>query len=468
MRADRIRLIFVIIVFLAALIGLFWPTPGKEYSSFFDRMFGNIRLGLDIKGGSRLDYAIKLNEDSDKTISEVADQVVVVVRQRLDSANYTEATVQKVGSGVDTRLRVEIPGVEDPAVAERLVGKKGKLYFGEILESQESDTKPAKKVGINYIDTEWLRYKDPVNNTTLWYLVRDYVKIGAQKYYLDGSSVRNAVAAADTQRGGFKIQLTFDNEGADLFGRITSNFVGEQLPIVLDDIVLVAPVVQTPIRDGQAEISGSFTAQESMELAALIKSGNLPAELEKLQERTLGPTLGKDIIRASLIAGLFGLGIVLVYMIIVYGLFGIVADIALIFNSLLLLGVMAGGNFILTLPGIAGIILTIGTTVDGNIIVLERIKEEMKMGKTPLNAISGGYSKSFSTIFDANVTTILASIVLYYLGTGTIKGFATTLIIGILGSMFTTLVVSRVILDAMSGSIENKWHNPETEAGDRV
>jgi len=468
LRADRIRLIFVIIVLLAALIGLFWPTPGKEYSSFFDRMFGNIRLGLDIKGGSRLDYAIELNEDSDKTISEVADQVVVVVRQRLDNANYTEATVQKVGSGADTRLRVEIPGVEDPAVAERLVGKKGKLYFGEILESQESDTKPPKKVGINYIDTQWLRYKDPVNNTTLWYLVRDYVKIGAQKYYLDGSSVRNAAAAADTQRGGFKIQLTFDSEGADLFGRITSNFVGEQLPIVLDDVVLVAPVVQTAIRDGQAEISGSFTAQESMELAALIKSGNLPAELVKLQERTLGPTLGKDIIRASLIAGLFGLGIVLVYMIIVYGLFGIVADIALLFNATLLFGVMAGGNFILTLPGIAGIILTIGTTVDGNIIVLERIKEEMKMGKTPLNAISGGFSKSFSTILDANITTILAAVVLYYLGTGTIKGFATTLIIGILGSMFTTLVVSRILLDAMSGSIKNKWHKPEVEAGDSV
>ncbi|MEA1883782.1 MAG: protein translocase subunit SecD [Thermotogota bacterium] len=468
MKADRIRLIFVIVVLLAALIGLFWPTPGKDYSSFLERMFGNIRLGLDIKGGSRLDYAIKLNEDSDKTISEVADQVVVVVRQRLDSANYTEATVQKVGSGPDTRLRVEIPGVEDPAVAERLVGKKGKLYFGEILESQESDTKPAKKVGINYIDTQWLKSKDPVNNTNLWYLVRDYVKVGAQKYYLDGSSVRNAVAAADTQRGGFKIQLTFDNEGADLFGRITSNFVGEQLPIVLDDIVLVAPVVQTPIRDGQAEISGSFTAQEAMELAALIKSGNLPAELVKLQERTLGPTLGKDIIRASLIAGLFGLGIVLVYMIVIYGLFGIVTDIALIFNSLLLFGVMAGGSFILTLPGIAGIILTIGTTVDGNIIVLERIKEEMKTGKTPLNAIAGGFSKSISTILDANITTVLAAIVLYYLGTGTIKGFATTLIIGILGSMFTTLVVSRVILDGMSGSIENKWHKPEVEAGDSV
>jgi preprotein translocase subunit SecD len=234
---------------------------------------------------------------------------------------------------------------------------------------------------------------------------------------------------------------------------------------VLDDVVLVAPVVETAIRNGSAEISGTFSAQESMELAALIKSGNLPADLEKLQERTLGPTLGKDIIKASLIAGLFGLAIVLVYMIVVYGLLGVVADIALIYNSLLLIGAMAGGSFILTLPGIAGIILTIGTTVDGNIIVLERIKEEMRTGKTPLNAIAGGYSKSFSTIFDANITTILAAVVLYYLGTGTIRGFATTLIIGILGSMFTTLVVSRLLLDSMSGSIKNKWYDSESEAG---
>jgi len=466
LKADRIRLIFVIIVVIAALVALFWSTPGKEYTSFFDRLFGNIRLGLDIKGGSRLDYRIEVEEGSDKTISEIADEVVVVVRQRLDNANYTEANVTKVGSGQDTRLRVEIPGVKDPGVAERLVGKKGKLYFGEILEREESDTKPAKKVGINYVDTEWLKSRNKVNDTNVWYLIRPYVKLGAQKYYLDGSKVKDASAAPDTQRGGFRIQLSFNSEGADLFGRITSNFINEQLPIILDETVLVAPVVQSAIRNGQAEISGSFTAQEAMELAALIKSGNLPANLVKLQERTLGPTLGQDIIRASLIAGLFGLGIVLVYMLIVYGLFGVVTDVALIYNSVLLLGVMAGGRFILTLPGIAGILLTIGTTVDGNIIVLERIKEEMRMGKTPLNAIGGGFSKSFSTIFDANITTILASIVLYYLGTGTIKGFATTLIIGILGSMFTTLVVSRVILDGMSGSIENKWHKEETGIGD--
>ncbi|HPE68191.1 MAG TPA: protein translocase subunit SecD [Thermotogota bacterium] len=457
MRADRVRLIFVVLVITGALLALFWPQAGRSADTFFGSIFKNIRLGLDIKGGSRIDYAIVPAADSEKSIDELANEVVTVVRQRLDSANFTEAVVARVGSGTGTRIRVEIPGIDDPTVAERLVGKRGKLYFAEVLESQKSPTKPAKKIGISYKDAYWLEGKEKVDGESMWYLVNPYVTVNNAKTYLDGSSVSDARASADTQRGGFRILLSFDRQGADIFGRVTTAKVGEQLPIVLDELVLVAPVVQNAIRDGSAEISGQFTAQEAMELAALIKSGNLPAELEKLEERTLGPSLGKDIVTASLIAGLFGLAIVLVYMVVVYGTFGIVADIALLYNTLLLLGIMSAGRFILTLPGIGGIILTIGTTVDGNIIVFERIKEEMRLGKTVLNSITGGYAKSFSTIFDANITTILAGVVLYYLGTGTIKGFATTLIIGILGSMFTTLVVSRVLLDGFSGTLKNKW-----------
>lgn len=457
MKADRLRLIFVIALVTLALVAIFWVDGGVEYNSFADRLLGNIKLGLDIKGGSRLDYAIKVEEGVEKSIDEVANEVVTVVRQRLDNANYTEAVAVRIGSGENSRLRVEIPGIDDPAAAERLVGKKGKLYFGEILDMQSSDVQPAKKIGMNYIDAVWLKQRDRGNgDTNIWYLVRPYSKIGAQKYYLDGSSVKDAKAVADTQRGGFSISLTFDGTGADTFAKITSNFLGKQVPIVLDDIVLVAPVVEVAIRDGRASITGRYTAQEAMETAALIKSGNLPAELIKLEERTLGPTLGKDIINSSLFAGMVGLIIVLIYMLVYYGVFGIVADIALIYNSIVLFGAMAAGNFILTLPGIAGIILTIGTTVDGNIIVFERIKEEMRLGKTALNAIASGYKRSITTIMDANITTILAGVVLYYLGTGTIRGFATTLIIGILGSMFTTLVVSRVFIDAFSGAIKVK------------
>lgn len=457
MKADRLRLIFVIALVTLALVAIFWVDNGAEYDSFAGRLLGNIQLGLDIKGGSRLDYSIKVEEGIDKSIDEVANEVITVVRQRLDNANYTEATVMKIGSGENSRIRVEIPGIDDPAAAERLVGKKGKLYFGEILETEYSDSQPAKKIGINYVDAVWLKQRDRSGTgTNIWYLVRPYTKIGAQKYYLDGSSVRDAKAVADTQRGGFSISLTFDGEGAETFAKITSNFMGKQVPIVLDDIVLVAPVVEAVIKDGRASITGKYTAQEAMETSALIKSGNLPAELIKLEERTLGPTLGKDIINSSLFAGMVGLIIVLIYMLVYYGVFGVVADIALIYNALLLLGAMAAGRFILTLPGIAGILLTIGTTVDGNIIVFERVKEEMRLGKTALNAIASGYKRSITTIMDANITTILAGIVLYYLGTGTIRGFATTLIIGIIGSMFTTLVVSRVFIDAFSGAIKVK------------
>ncbi len=466
MKADRIRLAFVILVIGAALLALFWPDASKTYDNWVEGLFGNIRLGLDIRGGSRLDYSLSVPDDATKPIDEIANEVVVVVRQRLDAANYTEAVVTRVGVGAQSRIRVEIPGVDDPSVAERLVGRQGTLYFGEILETEQSETQPRPKVGIQYRDAIWLRSKDFAGPATTWYLILPYVRIGSQRVYLDGSKVTDARAEVDTQRGGFKINLAFDREGTEMFARITANFIQQPLPIILDDLVLVAPIVQNAIREGRAEISGRFSAQESMELAALIRSGNLPAELIKEEERTLGPTLGMDIVTASLIAGLFGLIIVLVYMIVYYRLMGLIADIALVYNTFLLLGVMSAGQFILTLPGIAGIILTIGTTVDGNIIVFERIREEMRSGKTTLNAITGGYAKAFSTILDSNVTTILAAFVLFYMGTGPIKGFANTLIIGVVGSMFVTLVVSRLLLNAFHHKIEHGFYaKVETKAG---
>lgn len=468
MKADRIRLAFVILVIGVAMLALLWPDATRTHTSWVEGLFGNIRLGLDIRGGSRLDYSLRVPDDATKSIDEIANEVVFVVRQRLDAANYTEAEIIRVGSGPTTRIRVEIPGVDDPSVAERLVGRQGTLYFGEILETTQSETEPRPKVGIQYRDAQWIRSKDFAGPATTWYLILPYARIGSQRLHLDGSKVSDARAEVDPQRGGFKINLTFDREGTDLFGRITANFVQQQLPIILDDLVLVAPVVQNVIREGRAEISGRFTAQEAMELAALIKSGNLPADLVKEEERTLGPTLGMDIVTASMIAGLFGLLIVLIYMIVYYRVMGLVADIALVYNTFLLLGVMSAGQFILTLPGIAGIILTIGTTVDGNIIVFERIREEMRSGKTTLNAIAGGYSKAFSTILDSNVTTILAAFVLFYMGTGPIKGFANTLIIGVLGSMFVTLVVSRLLLDGLHHKIENSFYSGiQAKAGDQ-
>lgn len=468
MKKDRVRLFFVVVILIIALVAIFYPSQNTSFlDSSINFFFKNIRLGLDIRGGTRLDYRVSVPADAGKTIDEVANEVVVVVRQRLDAANYTEAVVSKISSGNDSRIRVEIPGIDDPTIAERLVGKKGKLYFGEILEQVTGEEMPAKRIGFKFTNAVWLPSKDrDANNDKIWLLVNPYATVGSQKLYLDGSHIKDAKASVDTQKGGFKIDLVFTTTGTDLFGKITAAFVNQQLPIVLDEIVLVAPQVMTAIRDSNAEISGKFAAQEAMELAALIKSGNLPADLVKLEERTLGPTLGKDIITVSLIAGLFGLLIVLVYMVVFYGVNGLVADISLLYNTAIILGSMALGKFILTLPGIAGIILTFGATVDGNIVISERIREEVRAGKTILNAITAGYSKSFWAIFDSNVTSILAGVVLYYLGTGSIKGFATTLIIGILGCMFTTLVVSRVLTDLLSSTIHFKALKKSTQAGD--
>lgn len=455
MRIDRIFLIISVVVISVAFFFLLFP-QGGEVQKGWAMLFSNIHLGLDIKGGSILEFAMDTKGENVNE-NELANDVIAVLRNRLDSAGYTEATIRKVFAGNKVRIRVEIPEISDPSKAERLIGKKGKLYFAEVLDSKIQEEKPTEKP-FKYHDAVWLKNQSlqRYSNETEWLLVREDIRIGTKIVRLDGSMVRDARAAFDPKEG-YVINLTFNSEGKKLFADITRAFVNKRLAIVLDNNVLVAPVVREAILTGQARITGKFTVDEAREIATLIKSGNLPVDLIKVEENSVGPLLGKDIILQSLVAGIVGLVLVIIYMIVLYGWMGVVADISLIYNTFLLFGVLALTRSILTLPGIAGIILTIGTTVDGNIIIFERIKEEMRLGKTVHNSITGGFSKATSTIVDANLTTILAGIALYLLGKGTIKGFATTLIIGVVGSMFTVLVVSRVILDMTSTLISNKY-----------
>jgi protein-export membrane protein SecD len=273
-------------------------------------------------------------------------------------------------------------------------------------------------------------------------------------FQITGLDVTDARASLNPQGGGFVVNLSFSNQGKNKFELATANLIGKQIAIILDDEVIIAPVVRDKISEGRAEISGIESVQEAQNIAVLIKSGNLPVDLIKFQENTIGPTLGRDVVTTIVNAGIIGLVIVMVYLIIFYGWMGFVADIALLYNTLLLLGVLSWSGAILTLPGLAGIILTFGTTVDGNVIIYERIKEEMRVGRPPLTAIKFGFDKVFSTILDANITTVLAGIVLYFLTSGSIRGFAVTLIIGVLGSMFTNLVVTRVILEGSSNMIK--------------
>jgi len=458
----RIRLIFILAVLLASLLLLILPLPGARTLEGLGKIFQNIKLGLDLSGGARLDYVMKVDESQSRDINQIAQQVVFVLRKRLDAAGYTEAQVRRVGAAENMKIRVEIPGVSDTAEAERLIGQRGRLFFGEVVDTETSDRQPIGKP-LTARDAQWLR---DMNDPNLWYLVNPKMKVGTRVYELDGSYVIDARAAVNTQRGGYLVHLVFNGEGGDRFAAITRAYIGRRIAIVLDNKVIIAPVVRDAITDGKAVIEGITNLQRAQEVAILIKSGNLPVDLEKYEEAVVGPTLGKDVLRASFIAAIVGGIAVMVYMIVTYGAMGIVADVALLYNMLVLLALLAATRSILTLPGIGGIILTFGAGVDGNIIIYERIKEELRAGKTVHAAIRDGFSKALITILDANITTLIAAGVLYYFGTGTIRGFAVTLTFGILGSMFTNLVVSRSMLDGIAPLMNVSRYLPKKRGAD--
>ncbi|MDP8322879.1 MAG: protein translocase subunit SecD, partial [Candidatus Stygibacter australis] len=245
------------------------------------------------------------------------------------------------------------------------------------------------------------------------------------------------------------VSLEFNKEGAKIFKTVTGQNIKRRLAIVLDNVVYVAPVIQDRIPSGQAQITGSFSLDEVQDLVIVLESGNLPAPVNVIEERTVGPSLGNDSIRAGVRAALLGLALVVVFMIIYYGLSGIVAVIALMMNMGFILAVLTSLQGTLTMPGIAGLILTIGMSVDANVIIFERIREELKSGKTVRSAVDAGFSRALVTILDANLTTLITALVLYQFGTGPIKGFAVTLSIGIVGSMFSAIVLAKAIFDGM-------------------
>ncbi|BBE30014.1 protein translocase subunit SecD [Tepiditoga spiralis] len=458
MKARKVRLIFSIVIILVALLGMIIPGKDSAKYSGMSKVLSKIKLGLDIQGGSSLEYDLKV--DSTAKAQDIIDNVILVLRKRLDIAGYTEASVAKVVSNGKIRVRVEIPGISDTAKAEKLIGSKGKLYFAEVLDTKVSDVKPTllrnrtMEIDGNKIDLyDYVQDKD---NATKWYKVKKVFEFGENPFEITGADLVDAKPSVNTRNAGFLINLNFGSEGAKKFSLATGNLVNKQLAIILDDRVVIAPVVNTQITSGAAIIEGISTLEEAKNDSALIKGGNLPVDLIKFQERSLGPTLGRDIVETIIKAGLFGLILVMIYMVIFYKWMGVVADIALIYNSLLLMGFLSWTGAILTLPGIAGIILTFGTTVDGNVIIYERIKEELRLGRPPLTAVKFGFEKAFWTLFDANLTTIIAGVVLYYFTTGAVRGFAITLIIGVIGSLFTNLVVSRIILESTSHNVKSE------------
>ena len=373
----------------------------------FQPLLNNINLGLDLRGGLRVVLEAQETE-GEKVTPDTIDKAVGILRTRVDALGVKETTLYPQG---DKRVVIEIAGEDDPEAAVNILKNTAQLQFideeGNVLLT-----------GKNLVDAQ-------------------------AQMKQDGS-------------GQAEIALEFDKEGAKLFGEATSANVGKPLIIVIDDQAVSAPIVQGPIMDGNAVITGNFTAKEAQDLAVLLRSGALPVSFEVMEKRSIGPTLGADSLDKSIKAGIVGLIAVLIFMIGYYRLPGVIADLSLVIYSLLVLGTMVALDAVLTLPGIAGFALSIGMAVDANVIIYERIKEELRYGKTLVASIEAGFKRAFTTIFDANVTTLITAAVLMYFGTGPVKGFAVTLSIGIVASMLVALTFTRYMLVLSANVTKNQ------------
>jgi len=360
------------------------------------------------------------------------EQSIEVVRRRIDQTGTREPTIQRQG---DERILIQLPGVKDPDRIKRLLGKTAKMVFRFVDQSTTVADALRGRVppGSELLEEESREGDGPPRQ----YVVRKRVMVS-------GESLIDAQPTFDQGRP--VVSFRFDSVGAKRFGDATAKNVGRLFAIVLDGKVVSAPEIQSPILGGSGIITGGFSVQGANDLSVLLRAGALPAPLKILEERTVGPDLGADSVRAGKIASALAFVLVMVFMFGAYGLFGLAADLALIINIALIGAALSVLQATLTLPGIAGVVLTIGMAVDANVLIFERIREEMASGKTPFAAVDAGYKRALTTIIDANVTTLIAAILLFEFGSGPVKGFAVTLAIGIVTSMFTAVTLTRLLV----------------------
>jgi len=362
--------------------------------------------------------------------NDAVTRSIEIVRRRIDETGVNEPEISRQGSD---RIAVQLPGLQDPDRLKRLLGTTAKLTFH--LLSQET---PAPG-GVAPPGTEYLPGADEGGHTGGRYLVQRFVDV-------DGSHLTDAQAGTNGQTGEWIVNFTFDAVGSREFGAVTQKNVGRPLAIVLDNRVISAPVIREPIMGGKGQISGRFSAQSANDLAILLRGGALPAPLKVIEERTVGPNLGADAIRTGIYACAIGGALVVAFMIFFYRLFGVFASFGLVINLCLLIGLLSLLQASLTLPGIVGILLTVGMSVDANVLINERIREEARKGRGPVSAIQTGFARAMATIVDANLTTLVKMMILFMLGSGPVRGFAVTISLGILTSMFTAIVLVRMII----------------------
>jgi len=400
------------------------PDNLDDLRSSFLQNYRSVKININNNIAS-----ISIDQLYKKSIQDSAiKQSLEIVRKRIDESGTKEPLIQR--SGKD-RILLQLPGVKNPERIKDLLGKTAKLNFHMV---DDDDT---KSLSLNLAPFGKMIIAD-INNEEIKYLLEKKSRVG-------GENLIDAKASFDPTEG-HAVSFRFDTTGAQKFGKATSENIGKRFAVVLDGVVITAPVINSAITGGSGIITGNFSSQEATDLAVLLRAGALPAPLDIVEERSVGPGLGADSIAAGKIASIIGMILVCVFMILIYGSFGLIANISLVANLFIVVALLGTIGATLTLPGIAGIVLTIGMAVDANVLIFERIKEESVKNKKIYESIKKGFDRALSTILDANITTLIASLLLFVFGSGPIKGFSITLSLGVIASMFTALMLTNLLV----------------------
>jgi preprotein translocase subunit SecD len=373
-------------------------------------------------------------------VRQAVDQSIQIIERRVNELGTVEPLIQREGSD---RILVQVPGLQDPTRLKQLLGKTAKLDFRMVDTSVSAQ--------------QALQGQVPPDDEILYGTTEPKIPYLVEKRILvSGADLTDAQPGFDPRTSEPIVSFRFNTTGARKFAQVTQENVGKPFAIILDNQVISAPLIREPILGGSGQISGNFTVQSANDLAILLRAGALPAPLTIIEERTVGPGLGADSIAQGKISSYVGAAMVVIFMLVTYGLFGLFANIAVAVNVAMIFGVLSMLNATLTLPGIAGIVLTVGIAVDSNVLIYERIREEVRGGRTPINAIDAGFSRALATILDSNITTFIAAAVLFYIGTGPVRGFAVTLGIGIITTVFTAFTLTRLIV-----AYWVRWRRPQ-------
>lgn len=440
MNFRTFMVLLVILMGGASIYALFFTVSNDEQTAWLkthkDKKITSLKLGLDIQGGLQMSLEVdrdKMPGKTDKEVSDAADRALEILRNRIDGLGVTEPVLAREGLA---GIVIQLPGLSDPKRAHDVIMSTAQLQFRLV----SSDLTPSQYMKDGKIDTTKL----PEGITYL--PGKDESGYLCEKVLLTGDCLTDAAVETDTM-GRPYISFKMNADGGREFGVITRENIQRRLAIVLDDRVYSAPTIQSAIPGGSGVITGSFTDQEAADLALVLRAGALPAPLKETSHSVVGPTLGADSVKKGTTAALYGLVLVLLFMGVYYRWSGWIANAGLLMNLVYLMGILAVMKVTITLPGIAGIILTLGLSVDSNVLIFERIREELRSGKTIQAAIDAGYKRALEAIIDTHVTTLISAIFLFQFGTGPIKGFAVNLSLGVALSLFTAVVITKMIFD---------------------